>query len=136
MRFNPDQEAQRKLFESLLNRREEVLIELRQLNALIATYQSGSLKTESELKPRLIPPKQPRVRGVLAAARIAIKQLPEPFDKYQLIEKLVENDKQFDARRITGANIRNALRILTQEGLIKISNEATATTCAKYKKAG
>ena len=134
MLFNPNLETQSKIFDLALARREELLIELRQLNALIATYQSGAPKMESNPKPRLIPPKQPRVRGVLAAARKALEQLPDPFDKNQLLQKLVELDEEFTHKRISGANIRNALRILTQEGVIRITSEATATTCAKYKK--
>ncbi len=134
--FNPNLETQSKLFDLLLARREELLIELRQLNTLIANYQKGAEKVESKSKPRLIPPKPPRVRGVLAAARKAVEQLADPFDKNQLLDKLVEIDEEFTRKRITGANIRNALRLLTQEGVIQITNEATATTCAKYTKTG
>lgn len=134
--FKPNLETQSNLFDLLVARREELLIELRHLNTLISTYQSGALKEESKSKSRLIPPKRPRVRGVLAAAREAVKQLPDPFDKNQLLEKLVEIDEEFTRKTITGANIRNALRLLTQEGVIRVTNEATATTCAKYIKAG
>ncbi len=114
-----------------------MLVELNQLNALITTYQNESskeeLKSTSHLKQ--IETKEPRVRGVLAAARKAIDRLPGPFDKKQLVEKLVEVDEEFAHKKITGANIRNALRLLMREGVIKVETEATATTCAKYIKA-
>jgi len=79
--------------------------------------------------------KAPRVRGVLAAARKAIEQLPGSFDKNQLLAKLVEMDPEFAHKRISAANIRSALRLLTQDGVIKIESEATATSCARYVKA-
>ena len=86
--------------------------------------------------PRLLlKPKPKRVRGVLAAARRAIEQFSGPFDKNQLLEKLVEIDEEFAHKKITGSNIRNALRSLTQDGVIKVESEATATSCAKYVKA-
>jgi hypothetical protein len=124
---------------ALLSRREQVLVELDRLNALIATYQQESSTLESksprqQLKPQ-IKTKQQRVRGVLAAARKAIDQLSGPFDKNQLLAKLVEIDEELAHKKITGANIRNALRLLTQDGVIKVESKATATTCAKYVKA-
>jgi hypothetical protein len=129
------------LLENLLSRREEVLTskraleqELDELNALITRYQSGSskeeLRTRSPLR-ELNEPKQPRVRGVLAAARKAIEQLPGPFDKNQLLTKLRE-DEEFADKKITAANVRNALRMLTQQKMIKVKRNATATSCATY----
>lgn len=126
------------LVEALLSRREKVQAELSQLNALIAFYQNEPLKAELKSVPQLklqTKTKQPRVRGVLAAARKAIEQLPSPFDKNQLLAKLAEIDEGFAHKKVTGANIRSALRLLTQDGVIKIESEATATTCAKYVKA-
>lgn len=127
------------LLNALLSRREQVLAELNQLNALIATYQNESSKAELKSTPPLklrIKTKQSRVRGVFAAARKAIDQLPGPFDKNQLLAKLVEIDEEFVHKKITGANIRNALRLLMKKGVIEIESKATATTCAKYIKAG
>ena len=124
------------LLNALQARKEKVLAELSQLNATIAFYQNESTKAESKSAPQLVKIKpKPRVRGVFAAARKAIDQLPSPFDKNQLLEKLVEIDGEFAHKKITGANIRNALRLLTQNGVIKVASEATATTCAKYVKA-
>ena len=126
------------LLEALLSRREKVLTELTQLDALIATYKNEPSRAELKSIPQLklqTKTKQPRVRGVLAAARKAIEQLSSPFDKNQLLAKLVEIDEEFAHKKITGANIRNALRLLTQDGVIKVESEATATTCAKYVKA-
>jgi hypothetical protein len=74
------------------------------------------------------------VRGVLAAARKAIDQLESPFDKNELLAKLVELDEEFVHKKITGANIRNALRLLVQDKVIEVKSKATATTCAKYVK--
>jgi hypothetical protein len=136
MQSDPNREKD-DLLNALLSRREKVVTELNQLNALIATYQNESLKVEVKSTPQLklqIKTKQPRVRGVLAAARKAIDQLTGPFDKNQLLAKLVEIDEEFAHKKITGANIRNALRLLTQDGVIKVESKATATTCAKYVK--
>ena len=135
---------QPELLDSLLSRREEVLTskraleqELDELNALITRYQSGSskeeLRTRSQLR-ELNNPRQPRVRGVLAAARKAIEQLPSPFDKNQLLTKLRE-DEEFADKKITAANVRNALRMLTQQKIIKVKRNATATSCAMYIRA-
>jgi len=135
VRPEPDQSLEN-LWNALLARREKVLTELAQLNEMIATYQNESTKPEPKSVSQLLQIKpKPRVRGVLAAARKAIDQLPSPFDKNQLLEKLVEIDGEFAHKKITGANIRNALRLLTQDGVIKVVSEATATTCAKYVKA-
>ena len=135
----PDRnQALEDLVEALLLRRERVLAELGQLNNLIAIYQNEPSKAEFKSIPQLklqTNPKAPRVRGVLAAARKAIDQLPSPFDKNELLAKLVEIDEEFAHKKVTGANIRNALRLLTQEGVIKVESRATATTCAKYGKA-
>ena len=137
--MQPDlNQALEDLVKALLLRRERVLAELSQLNALIAIYQNEPSKAELRSMPQLklqTNPKPPRVRGVLAAARKAIEQLPSPFDKNQLLAKLVEIDEEFAHKKVTGANIRNALRLLTQDGAIKVASEATATTCAKYVKA-
>lgn len=120
----------------LMAQQREIKEELFHLNALIKRYESGSSKVEvkvtSLLKPRL-KTKQPRVRGVLAAARKAIEQISGPFDKNQLLA-MIERDEEFAHKKITGANIRNTLRLLTQDGVIKVESEATATSCAKYVK--
>jgi hypothetical protein len=139
---SPTQPEPDRTAEDMLNvalaRKERLLAELRVVNATIAFYQNEPTKAESKSVPQLklqIKPKKPRVRGVLAAARKAVDQLPSPFDKNQLLKKLVEIDGEFAQKTITGANIRNALRLLTQAGVIKVASEATATTCAKYVKA-
>lgn len=131
------------LLVNLLSRREEVLTskraleqELDELNTLITRYQSGlskeELRTTSQLKELL---KTPRVRGVLAAAKKAIQELPPgPFNKNQLLAKLRE-DEYFAAKEITAANIRSALRMLAAQKLIVVKSNATATTCATYVKA-
>ena len=133
---------QPELLANLLARRKEVLTskraleqELDELNTLITRYQSGlskeELTTTSQLTELI---KTPRVRGVLAAARKAIDELHGPFDKNQLIEKLRE-DEDFADKEITAANIRSALRMLTQQKVIVVKSNATATSCAMYDKA-
>jgi hypothetical protein len=135
MQPDPDR-TEEELLNASLARRERVLAELSLLNATIAFYQNESTKAASVSPLKLQnKPKKPRVRGVLASARKAIDQLPSPFDKNQLLEKLVEIDEEFAQKKITGANIRNALRLLTKAKVIKVASEATATTCAKYVKA-
>jgi hypothetical protein len=109
--------------------------ELFHLNALIMKYESGSSKGELKVMPPRLKAKQPRVRGVLAAARKAVEQLSGSFDKNQLLAKLIELNEEFARKKITGASIRNVLRLLTQDGVIKVESEATATSCAKYVKA-
>jgi hypothetical protein len=136
--MQPDRnQALKDLIEGILLRRESLLAELGHLNNLLAIYQNEPSKAESKSMPQLklqSKPKPPRVRGVLAAARKAIEQLPSPFDKNQLLAKLVEINEEFADKKVTGANIRNALRLLTQEGVIKVESEASATTCARYVK--
>ena len=106
------------------------------LNALITKHESGSARGELKvMPPRPLKTKKTRVRGVLAAARKAIELLPDPFDKNQLIAKLIELDEEFARKKITNSNIRNTLRLLTQDGVIRVESEATATSCAKYIKA-
>jgi hypothetical protein len=116
----------------------ELEVELSHLNFLIAKYEGSPAKTELRQMPMprlLLKPQPKRVRGVLAAARKAIEQISGPFDKNQLLAKLVEMDEEFAHKKITGSNIRNALRLLTQDGVIKVESEATATSCARYVKA-
>lgn len=119
---------------TLLEQLEELQQELVALDVLIARYQStmprGRLKVMLPLRT-----KQPRVRGVLAAARKAIDQFSGPFNKNELLAKLIEMDNELGHKQITGSNIRNALRLLTQNGVIKIVDPATPTSCAKYIKA-
>lgn len=119
--------------EILLGQRRELEEELEHLDSLIKIYKKKSPRREL-MKTRPVP-RQQRVRGVLAAARKAIEQLSGPFDKNQLLTKLLEIDEEFVHKKITGSNIRNALRLLTQSGVIKVETEATATRCAKYIKA-
>jgi len=123
--------------EELLSHRQELDEELVHVNALIVKYQSASSKGDLRMMPKpksQTEIKQPRVRGVLAAAKKAVEQLSDPFDKNQLLAKLVEIDGEFAHKKITGPNIRNALRLLTQNGVIRVESAATATKCAKYKK--
>jgi uncharacterized damage-inducible protein DinB len=90
--------------------------------------------SEIVLLPPPVKTKRPRVRGVLAAARKAIEEMSGPFDKNQLLEKL-QREAGFSDKKITRNNIRNALRLLTQDGVIKVESEATAKSCAKYVRA-
>lgn len=110
--------------------------ELDELNRLITRYQSGSskeeLRTNSSLRD-LSPPRQKRVRGVLAAARKAIEDLPDPFDRNQLGARLRE-DEEFAGKEISETSLRSALRQLTEEKIIAIERDATATSCATYVK--
>lgn len=130
------------LFERLLAQRDSLLAtklaldnELEQLDALIASYESKIPRSTLTVMQPLRLQKPARVRGVLAAARKAVSQLDGPFNKNQLLAKLIEVDEDFVHKRITDSNIRNALRLLTQAGVIKVEKKATATTCARYVKA-
>jgi hypothetical protein len=124
------------------SRLEEQMIALNKriyhLNELISeshSIPSHSSPAKGELK--VMPPpkaKQTRVRGVFAAAVKAVEQLSDPFDKNQLIAQL-KLDDEFAGKEITTSNIRNALRLLKDRGLIKVESEATATSCARYVKA-
>lgn len=136
---------------SLLTERDRLLVQKRELQAklcnvdglitdvndLIKKYKRGSSRGELKMMPPVsrLKTKQPRVRGVLAAARKAVEQLSGPFDKKELLAKLIEIDQNFAHKKVTGSNLRNALRLLTQNGVIKVESEATATSCAKYVKA-
>ncbi|HKV37258.1 MAG TPA: hypothetical protein VJP89_23145 [Pyrinomonadaceae bacterium] len=114
-----------------------LLFHLDALDALIKKDESGPPKGELKMMPlpeQRVEIKKARVRGVLAAAKRAIEQFSGPFDKNQLLAKLIE-DEEFAHKEITGSNIRNALRLLTRDGIIKVESGATATSCAKYVKA-
>ena len=118
----------------LLAQQQEIQERLAVLDDQIDAYESGSAKAELKVLPSRVEPKQIRVRGVLAAARRAIDQLSGPFDKDDLLAKL-KADAEFVDKEISVSNIRNALRILKERGVIKVENEATATSCARYVKA-
>lgn len=132
----------RELIEELNKRKQELEDELEQVNNYLATldaYKNVSVRVEPEpskltSRPTLLKPKARRVRGVLAAAKRAIQELPGPFDKYMLLDQL-KRDDEFIGKTISSTNIRNTLRLLTQIGVIKIESEATATSCAKYVRA-
>jgi len=116
----------------------ELEVELSHLNFLIAKYEGSPTKADLRQMPipkLVLMPKPKRVRGVLAAARKAIEELSGPFDKNQLLAKMMEMDEEFAHKKITGSNIRNALRLLMQDGVIKVESEATARTRAKYVRA-
>ena len=139
MQLDPTEERdstrqQLEFLELLRSQRARLNEELEHLDALIQIYETGLRRGEPGTRPRS-ERRQPRVRGVLAAARKAIDQFSGPFDKNQLLAKLIEIDEEFMHKRITASNIRNALRLLTQRGVIKVESEATATTRARYVKA-
>ena len=123
----------------LMAQQRELEEELVHWNALITKHDNGGA-VKGELK--MMPPPKPRpkttktrVRGVLAAARKAVEEFSGPFDKNQLIAKLIELDGDFAHKKITGSNIRNTLRLLTLNGVIKVESAATARSCAKYVRA-
>jgi len=76
---------------------------------------------------------QPRVRGVLAAVKQIVQDLPGPFDKNDIIARLRERDSEL-AVNISPANLRNTLRLLAKSGYIQVQIDATSTSCAKYTK--
>jgi hypothetical protein len=123
---------QQALLDGLLAHKRELEEELVHVEALIRKHQASASKGQLKMMPRT---RQPRVRGVLAAARKAVDLFSEPFDKNQLLEKLREVDEDFAHKKISVANIRNTLRLLTQDGIIRVQSEATATTRATYIKA-
>ena len=104
------------------------------LDELINGHEGDSTTGEVIGMPSLVKIKQRRVRGVFAAARRVVDQFSGPFDKNQLLEKLKE-DGEFAGRTISESNVRNALRLLKENGVIKIESEATATRRATYIKA-
>lgn len=132
-----------KIYSDVMDRRTLVLSRIRdlegeldELNRLITRYErraSGS-KAKAPRQLQQVGPNQPRVRGVLNAARKAIEQLPDRFNKKEVL-KLVELDQELAGKKISDENIRNALRILTTKGVIRVVNSATPTTCAEYVKA-
>lgn len=73
----------------------------------------------------------PRVRGVLAAVKDILENLPGPFDKNDIMAKLKDKDPDL-AARLSPANLRNTLRSLAKSGYIEVQIDATSTTCAKY----
>jgi len=72
-----------------------------------------------------------RVRGVLAVVRQLIPQLPQPFDRRQILEKLQEVEPEL-AAKVTLANLRNTLRLLAREGSIELIEESTSLKPARY----
>jgi|KBSMisStaDraftv2_1062788.scaffolds.fasta_scaffold07306_11 hypothetical protein len=120
--------------QELVPQQQEIEKRLSYLAELIEYEEPGSSQGELIRLPSRAKTKQPRVRGVFAAARRAVDQLSGPFDKDQLLEKL-ESDAEFVDRKITASNIRNALRLLKKNGVIKVESEATATKSAKYVRA-
>jgi hypothetical protein len=75
--------------------------------------------------------RQPRVRGVLAAVREIVEEMPGSFDKNDIMAKLKERDPDL-AANTSAANLRNTLRILAKSGDITVQVNATSTTCAQY----
>ena len=122
----------RKWREDLVSQQLEIEKRISYLDELINDHEGDS--TKGELIGLPSPVRSKRVRGVFAAARRVIDQFSGPFDKYQLWEKLKE-DEEFAGKEISESNIRNALRLLKENGVIKIESEATATKRATYVKA-
>jgi len=122
----------RLVIQGLLDRKGELEEELIHLNFLIEKHYQSSATAELKLVPRRFHLR--RVRGVLAATKEVVAELSEPFDKNDVMIKLRSRDLEF-ARKISAENLRNALRLLAQEGTIEIHTAATSTSCAKYVRA-
>ncbi len=75
--------------------------------------------------------KTPRVRGVLAAVKALIPELPEVFDRNDILQMLNEQNPQL-AFRVTLGGLRSALRSLAKEGLIELRSEANKKNPARY----
>jgi|ERR1041384_3477696 hypothetical protein len=123
---------EKELLETLLARKSKLEKELSHLDALITIHQADLPRGELRIIPQTKPA---RVRGVYKAAKKAVELFSsEPFDKNQLLQKVVEIDEDF-ANKISAANIRNALRLMTQKGIIRVETAASATKCATYVRA-
>jgi hypothetical protein len=72
-----------------------------------------------------------RVRGVLAAVNRLIPDLPETFDRNDVMERLREQQPAL-AARVTLENLRGTLRILAKQNKIELRSEATNTQPARY----
>ena len=80
---------------------------------------------------RMVDDRPRRVRGVLAVVRQLIPQLPQPFDRRQILEKLKEVEPEL-AAKVTLGNLRNTLRLLAREGSIELIEEGTSLRPARY----
>lgn len=138
-----DMDLDLEFYSTLLDRRALVLTRIRDLeaylddlNGLISRHERSASRSKAKSPRQLkqVRPTKPRVRGVLAAARKAIDQLPDQFNKNQLLE-LVKRDQELAGKKISDATIRNALRKLTTKGVIRVAHSATPLTCAEYVKA-
>ena len=90
------------------------------------------LEKPAPLQLRMIEDPRPRrVRGVLAMVRQLIPQLPQPFDRRQILKKLQEVEPEL-AAKVTLGNLRNTLRLLAREGSIELIEEATSVRPARY----
>src|SRR5262249_49198925 len=125
----------RKWRDELVSQQLEIERRISYLDEEINDNEGDSSKGELIGLPTRDETRQRRVRGVLAAARRAIDQFSGPFDKNQLLAKLKE-DEGFAGKEISASNLRNAIRLLKENGIIKVEKEATATKCATYIKAG
>lgn len=72
-----------------------------------------------------------RVRGVLAAVRELIPELPDVFDRKDVLERLKQKN-QYLASRVTLENLRGTLRSLAKTGEIELRAEATRTQPTRY----
>jgi len=86
-------------------------------------------------RPRAVPDatKQRRIRGVLSSVREILPELPDPFDKNDIMAKLWEKNSDL-AGSVSAANLRNTLRILVKAGKINVEIEPTSTRCGRYSR--
>ena len=103
---------------------------LKAVDLLLQTVRELERPAPSPL--RMIEVTRPRrVRGVLAVVRQLIPQLPQPFDRRQVLEKLQEVEPEL-AAKVTLASLRNSLRLLVREGTIQLIEEPTSLRPGRY----
>ena len=91
----------------------------------------ATLRSVSSISQKSRVSRPPRVRGVLAAVKDILENLPGPFDKNDVMAKLKDKDPEL-AAKLSPANLRNTLRSLAKSGYIEVQIDATSTSCAKY----
>lgn len=91
------------------------------------------LRSVSNISQKSRVNRPPRVRGVLAAVKDILENLPGLFDKNDIMAKLKDKDPKL-AAKLSPANLRNTLRSLAKSGYIEVQIDATSTRCAKYVK--
>ncbi|HXD30859.1 MAG TPA: hypothetical protein VN643_07080 [Pyrinomonadaceae bacterium] len=116
-----------------LRQREEIRHRerLKALETVLAMLREERDSLSSDLTAVDLRGREPRVRGVRKAVEEILPDLPEVFDRVDVMRRLKETNPHF-ATKVTGESLRDTLRLLSKNKTLTLREEATNSRPARY----